>query len=174
VSRNTFSIIGALLLALAVTAGCQRSQVDDPLTTNYAADNAQADMQFWHGLTERSAVSNDEALHALIIFDNAQGDPHDSYRQRVKALKNRGLLSASFDRPANETVTCGTVARVLVGLLDIKGGVTMQLVGNQPRYAVRELVHEQIMPQSSPQQGLTGVQFVGILDRARQYAERKQ
>jgi hypothetical protein len=158
------------LIAVLALLGCgQRTKVDDSLATDYAADDAQAQMDFWHGLADRSAVTNDEALHALVSF--AQGEGPSTYEQRLQWLKQRDLLPADFDRPPSEIVRRGTVARVLAPMLEIEGGLTMRLVGPEPRYALRALMHRDIMPESSVQQGLTGIQMVGIISRARQYRE---
>lgn len=164
-----------IIASLVILGGCQqRTRITSPLPMNYAAGDAEAEMAFWHGLADRPAVNNNEAFHALIAFHRSQGDEAKSYQKRVQYLKDQGFLAESFDRPAKATVRRGTVAQVLAPMLEIEGGVTMRLVGNHPRYALRALVEKDIMPESSVQQGLTGIQFVGIIDRARQYAERQQ
>jgi hypothetical protein len=64
------------------------------------------------------------------------------------------------------------LAQILCRILDIKGGVTMRLIGAHPRYALRELTYMEIMPtNSSPQQGLSGIEFVGVINKAEAYSE---
>ena len=117
-------------------------------------------------------MTNDEAFHALIIFAE-EYDPGSDYADRVKWLKLRGYLSGGFDQNANGAVERGTVAQILAQILDIKGGLTMRLVGPHPRYATQELVFLGIMPPSSSQQGLPGIDFVGINAMAEKYLEER-
>ena len=45
----------------------------------------------------------------------------------------------------------------------------MRLFGMHPRYAVRELEYASVFPPSSPQQTLSGAEFLGIIGRAEDY-----
>jgi len=157
-----------LLLAAIVLGGCQRSVVEQPLNTSYAANDAQADAAFWIGMGDHPLVSNDEAFHGLIQFNNGS-DPTARYVDRTKWLKDQGFLDEGFDRPANEAVEVGTVAQILARMLEIEGGLTMRLLGAHPRYATRELVYLRLLPNRTPQQGLMGVDFLGIIARAETY-----
>jgi hypothetical protein len=160
-------ICGLVLLALT---GCQRSVSTGELPVTYAVDDVEAEMNFWHGLTDKPVTSNNEALHGLILL--AEGsDPNQSYAERIQWLKQRNWIDGRFDRPAEEAVTRGTVARVLCHILDINGGLTMRVLGAHPRYATRELVYLDILPPSSDQQGLSGIQFVGLISRAEAFKE---
>jgi len=57
----------------------------------------------------------------------------------------------------------------LVRALSIKGGLTMRVLGPTPRYAVRELQGQGLLPPSSPQQFLSGAELLGIIGRAEDY-----
>lgn len=158
-----------LLLVTVVLPGCQHTRVTDPLAVDgEAAGPDAASTDFWHGLAERPLVSNNEAMHGLILLAN-QTDSSESYEQRLEWLKEQGLLSGGFNQPADAAVQRGTVAQVVANIVDIKGGLTMRLIGAHPRYATRELVAMEILPASTPQQGLPGVEFVGIISRAETY-----
>lgn len=160
-----------LLLALAaIVPGCQRTQVTGSPALDHEPGDTAAEMAFWHDLADRQLTSNNEALHGLIAF--AEGsDPNRTYEERVKWLTQRGWLAEDFAGAADEVAERGTIASILAHALNIKGGLTMRLVGPHPRYAVRELVHLGIMPPSSAQQGLSGIEFVGIIGRAEEYLE---
>ena len=159
----------AMVWAVSLT-GCERSLVKTELPVNYSADDVDAEMNFWHGLTDQPVTSNDEALHGLILLSEGT-DPNKSYDERIQWLKARNWIDGSFDRPANEAATRGTVARILCGVLDIDGGLTMRVIGPQARYATRELVYLEILPPSSDQQALSGIQFVGLISRAEAFKE---
>jgi len=161
-----------LLLPLAVAPACQYATVDRSLTAQ-AIENEPADqLDFWHTLVERDVTSNDEAFYALLLFLDGEVTA-DSYEARVAELKRRGLLLQDFDRPANEAITRGHLAVVLVQALDIRGGVIMRTFGPSPRYATKELAHLGIYPVSGAHQPLTGEQFVATVGLAEDYLRQK-
>ncbi len=148
--------------------------VEQTLDTNYAPDNIAADLDFTHALPLRSAVANDEGLHAILVF--ALG--HDSaggYDQRVLLAKQEGWLAHDFAEPPNMAMQRGTLARALVQVLGIRGGLIMRAVGPIPRYATRELVAAEIFPAgSTANQTLTGLEFIGAMGNARDFLSQRE
>jgi hypothetical protein len=138
-----------------------------------AGNDPGAQLQFWHALPERTAVSNDEAFHALLLFVEGQ-DAGGSYDQRVTLLKDKRMLPAGFDGGAAEPVRRGTLAVALTQALSIKGGLTMRMFGARDRYAVRELQYAGLYPPSSPQQTFSGQEFLGIIGRAEDYQRARE
>ena len=157
-----------LLILLAALAGCQSAHVAQPLTQTIKGDDMDAQLEFWHQLAERPMTSNDEAFHGLLLYLD-QSDPNTDYVSRVNALKSRRLLPASFDRPADEAVTRGTLAMAISRALGIKGGMMMHLAPNVDRYAVRELVYMDLFPPSTVNQTFSGSEYVGIIGRMEDY-----
>jgi hypothetical protein len=157
----------AICLAL-IAGGCQTSKVAQPLTPELAGNDTEAQLEFWHALPERKAVSNDEAFHALLLFADGT-DAAADYDGRVQLLKERKMLPAGFNGAAADAVRRGVVAMALARVLEIKGGLTMKLFGPSPRYAVRELQYVGLFPPSSPQQTFSGPEFLGIIGRAEDY-----
>ena len=153
-----------VLLSAFVASGCQSAKVAQPLTPELAGSA----IEFWHALPERHAVSNDEAFHAVLLFADG-ADPAADYDGRVRLLKERGMLPADFNGAAGDVARRGVVAMALAQALGIKGGLTMQLFGASPRYAVRELQYAGLFPPSSPQQTFSGAEFLGIIGRAEDY-----
>ena len=159
-----------LLLSIgAAMIGCQSAQLAGPLADDLAGSDAQSQMEFWHTLAMRSTVSNDEALHGLLLYLDGE-DPSQDYTQRVDNLKARGLLMQGFDRPGNEAVSRGTLATAIVGTLKIEGGLMLRVFGPTPRYAVRELQYAGIYPRSSTNQTFSGSQYVAVMGRVDDYA----
>ncbi|MDX1682033.1 MAG: hypothetical protein R3336_02830 [Phycisphaeraceae bacterium] len=144
--------------------GCSTLTVDQPLSKEHAGNSGESQMAYWHGLAEQDHVSNDAAFHGILLMLEGK-DPAGDYDQRVAELRKRDLLPDNFDGAANEAVSRGTLAVILVQHLDIKGGVIMRLTGPTPRYAVRELVYRNILPPSSPRQTLSGTAFIGLMGR---------
>lgn len=162
-----YVVLGAALLGLC---GCHTatSHVAQPLAPELSKSDPDAQVEFWHALPERKAVSHDEAFHALLLF--ADGDDKSAdYAGRVETLKQRKMLPGGFSGGAGEPVRRGTVAVALAQILSIRGGFTMQLFGASPRYAVRELQYAGLFPPSSPQQTFSGAEFLGIIGRAEDY-----
>ena len=162
-----YVVLGAALLGLC---GCHAatSHVAQPLAPELSKSDPDAQVEFWHALPERKAVSHDEAFHALLLF--ADGDDKSAdYAGRVEALKQRKMLPGGFSGAAGEPVRRGTVAVALAQILTIRGGLTMHLFGASPRYAVRELQYAGLFPPSSPQQTFSGAEFLGIIGRAEDY-----
>jgi len=167
--RRSTTFAGACLVLCAALAGCARTIVDDPQTTDYAPNDVNAQMDFWHELAGRSAVTNDEAFHGLLLTADGK-DETQSYAGRVEVLRERGWLPEGFDEPADMTARRGIVAKIVAHHLGIEGGLMMQITDKLPRYATRELVYLQIMPPGSGQRVLSGAEFLGVIGKMQDYA----
>jgi hypothetical protein len=162
---------GLALVALACVclgAGCQTAHVREPLNAGWSANDPHARTEFWYGLTSRPLACNDEVFHGLILYLDGT-DRFETYPARVAALKARAMLPITFAEPADEVCDRGTLAVALVCALRINGGLTMHLFGAGPRYAVRALEYRGIYPPSSPNQGLSGGEFVGVMQKAEEF-----
>ena len=162
------AVAAAVLVGAVTMAGCQAARVERPLTAQWAGNDADAQLEFWHRLAEEPVTSNDDAFHGLLLFFDGQ-DPAADYAGRVAALRERGLLPAGFDEPAERAVSRGTLAVALVRALNIRGGVLMTLTGRNPRYAVRELQYLGVYPPSSENQTFNGAEFLGVIGKAEDY-----
>ncbi len=172
VSRSRLVPLATLGLLVAILAGCARTVVENPENTNYPADDVSAQLDFWHNLPGRSAVSNDEGFHGVILFFDG-ADASDSYEQRVADLKQRGWLNEGFDEEPDLAMQRGTLARILVRALDIKGGVMMFLTSRGPRYANKELQFLGIMPYGDEFMVIDGLDYLGVISRAQDFIVAK-
>ena len=162
-----FSGVWCVALLALCGAGCHATRAQ-PLAPELAGSDEDAQLEFWHALPERKAVSNDEAFHALLLFVDGKDDSAD-YDGRVSAMKERRMLPAGFREGAGEAARRGTVARALSRALGVEGGLTMRVFGPTSRYATRELQYAGVFPPSSPQQTFSGAEFLGIMGRAEDY-----
>ena len=170
----THSAAFALLAAALAVPGCERTLVERTLDTNYADDDIAADLDFTHSLPLRSAVANDEGLHAVISFAFDE-DKARSYDERVAFAKEHRWLPQGFSEPANMAMQRGTLARMLVQIMHVRGGLMMRLVGPIPRYATRELVDAEVLSSGSTEnQTLTGLELIGALGKARDYIDERE
>lgn len=163
--RRAIQLLLLALLALALPLGaCQNSvRVGQPLTDQVAGEGAMANMSFWHGLSDRPVISNDEAFHALLLLTEDQAP--DTYEARLDEAKQHGWVPDDYDQPADAAITRGRLAVAVCRILEIDGGVMMHLLGPTPRYATRELRYLNIYPASSPQQTIDGGKFVALISR---------
>lgn len=162
--RSEFLLFPLLVL---VVAGCQ-APTAHPLAAAHAGSDPKAQMDFWHSLPDRKAVSNDEAFHALLLFADGK-DPATSYADRLRILRERKMLPDGFDAAADAPLRRGTLAVGLLRALSIKGGLTLHLFSGSPRYSVRELEYAGLYPPSSPHQTFSGAELIGIIGRAEDY-----
>jgi hypothetical protein len=168
-ARRAFRRAVAAALPLAVVVGgCATAHVANPLTGSLAASTPEVQGEFWYQLAKRPLASNDEAFHALLLYQDGQ-DPDPTYAARVHDLQARQMLPSGFAGGADDAVDRGTLAVALDHLLHIKGGLTMQLFGPSPRYALRAAVADGIFPDSSPNQAISGGEFVGVMQRAEEF-----
>ncbi len=168
--RITLTTLGFTLAAGSAlfSLGCARTIVETPNNTEYAAGNTEADLDFWHTLPGRPAITNSEGIHGAMQFVDG-GESTAAYTDRLARLKEMGWLSEGFDEEPNIAMQRGTLAKLLAHALDIKGGVMMQLSNKSPRYATRELVYMQMMPPGTELQVLSGLEYIGVMQKAQDY-----
>lgn len=160
----------SLLLSTGVTGGCARTRISERANTGYVRGDLGGEMDFWYGLPGRSAVSNDEGLHGLILLENPNAAPR-TYEQRVAHAKAQGWLPESWDEPAELAIQRGRIASALAVITRMPGGVMMRLVGPVPRYALREVMYAGLMPASSENQPISGDDYIAVISRAQDYME---
>ena len=167
VQAKRIIVAAGVAIVMVMGVGCE-TITTEPLTVAHGGEDMESQMEFWHALPEQAVTSNDDAMHALLlVFDET--DPHGGYESRRDALVARGWLGGNFDEPGNVAVSRGTLARMLVSALEIEGGLTMQLLGPSPRYALRELQYSWIFPASAEYQTFTGDQFLSMVGRIEDY-----
>ena len=167
--RSDVSLLLSAVLALLI-CGCQTTptHVPDSLTAKFGGSEPDAQMEFWHQLTDKPLTSNDDAFHGLLLYMDG-GDGAADYAARVDNLRSRNMLPKGFAEPGDVAVSRGTLAVAIMRLINLKGGVTTRMFGPSPRYAVRELMFVNVYPQSSPNQTFSGSEFVGIIGRIEDY-----
>jgi hypothetical protein len=156
------------VLGLWLVAGCQAPRAGKALSPAMASSEPDAQLEFWHSLADDPIASNDAAFHGLLLYLDGKDDAKD-YPSRVATLKQRKLLPASFNEPAEAAVRRGTLAVAILKVIDERGGLTMRVLGPTPRYAVRELQFMGLYPPSTPNQSFSGNEFLGIIGKLEDY-----
>jgi hypothetical protein len=155
-------------MLFVMCCGCQSPRPGNPLPADLAGSGEDAQINYWHAMTEEPIATNDQAFHGLLLYADGTDESAD-YAARVATLKARKMLPKAFDQPGTAAVRRGTLAVALMRLLNQRGGVTTTLLGPTPRYAVRELMFLNVYPPSTPNQSFTGNEFVGIIGRVEDY-----
>jgi len=155
-------------MILVMMCGCQTPRAGKPLDAELTRNTDDAQVNFWHELTDEPITTNDHAFHGLLLYVDGKDDSAD-YAARVQTLKSRKMLPKHFNEPATAGVRRGTVAVAIMRLLGEHGGVMTTLLGPTPRYAVRELMFLNVYPPSTPNQSFSGNEFVGIIGRVEDY-----
>jgi hypothetical protein len=124
----------------------------------------EAELDFWEGLEAQRIVTVNDTLHALFLLADGT-DALTTYEQRLAEAKRRKWLAAGADPDANESATVGMVAVATCQILEVKGGLTMRLLGPSPRYCTRELVFLGILPPRTEHQSLSGLELMDVVGR---------
>lgn len=156
-----------LVLAWSIhSGGCSmfdRTTIENSAVQQYPADDQ--DFDFWDVLAKQSVVTNDDALHGLLLLSDGK-DPCTTYECRYETAANKGWFEGSWGGmpPADESARVGWIAVAACKILDIKGGLTMRLFGDSPRYCSRELTFMGLLPSVSENEALTGLEFTALVD----------
>ena len=156
---------GAIVAAVfaGAVAGCaiERTMLEDSAVDAFGS--VEAELDFWDDLATRRVVTNDDALHGLLLLAGEDGGI--DYAARLEAARGRGWLPESTSPPKNESAAVGMIAVAVCDILEIEGGVTMRLLGPLPRYCTRELVFLEIIPGRTENQSLSGLEFIDLAGR---------
>ncbi|MFM1935429.1 MAG: hypothetical protein RI990_388 [Planctomycetota bacterium] len=155
-------VAASAVVALVAAIGCERARVEDSAVDKFP--RSAEEMDFLDALNQQTVVTNDDALHALIAFADG-ADLSSTYAGRVEVAKRKQWIDASWDRPGDESAQVGWMAVAGVRILDVKGGLSLRLLGPTPRYATKELVFMDILPLRTENQSLSGREFVDYVNR---------
>lgn len=153
--------------AIALAAGCARTVVEQSVVD--LPGMQQDELAYWEAIESRFVVSNNDALHALILLADGADDSVD-YEARIAKARARGWVKGR-PGPANESAQIGIVAVGICQILEIKGGLTMRLFGPSPRYCTRELIFLELLPPRADTQAITGLELAELIGRASQVIE---
>ena len=145
--------------------GCdafQRTRVETTILESHPGE--LDNFEFWDALAQQPVVSNDDALHALILMNDGR-DPSTDFDGRTAIAAEKGWLQGThLPLDANESASVGLLSVAGCQILDIQGGLSMRLLGPSPRYCTRELVAMGILPGLTANEALSGLEFIAFID----------
>jgi hypothetical protein len=155
-----FLLLGLAAGLTAVTSGCMRTVHSGSVADRKATRDQ--DLDFWQGLETRRTITNHDALHGLLLLTAPKEWP-SGYAARLQEAAGRGWIDEGEALPANESARVGLVAVATCELLGLEGGLTMRIVGSTQRYATRELVFRELIPDRTAGQALSGLEFIQLV-----------
>ena len=162
-------VVAVLLSSLLLNTGCdlfQRTRVDESILETHPG--FMDDFDFWDALADQPVVSNDDALHSLILIQDGT-DASFNFQARMALAAQKGwLIGTPTPLQANESATVGLLSVAACEILGIKGGLTMRLMGPSPRYCTRELSSMGMLPGLTPNEALTGLEFIAFVGNIEQ------
>ncbi len=159
---RTGPVWAACVAVIALAAGCDRQMLQTSVTDRFPRPEQELDHA--ESLDSTSVVTNNDMLHGFIVFVSGE-DPWATYAQRVLDARSRGWLPKDWREPANESATVGRMASIASNIVEIRGGLSFMLLGPIPRYALRELIYQDVLPARTENQSLSGLEFTDFLNR---------
>jgi hypothetical protein len=158
--------LAAGLLALA---GCGQ-QAGHIAQADAALPKDETSPAFLDRVASRPAVCENDAFRGILLLLE-EADPAETFQQRVQELIDRQVLPADWDFAADRPITKGKLAYMLYQACNIRGGVTLTLVGPCQRYCLKELQFMGMLSAGLPGTEVTGLEFVAALNRADTYRQ---
>ena len=160
-----------LLLALlaAAIAGCQNDapprllKGDTPLSVRDSAEYLDA-------MSSRPTVTEAEAIEGVLLVLGEEGKKR-TFAQAVAFLTQRKILSPRWTHSADRATTKGRVAYMAYQTCNIRGGLTLTVLGPSQRYCLKELQYLGLMSRGQTYNTVTGMEYVAILTRADEYRQ---
>lgn len=151
--------------------GCQRQMSDTSVTDRFP--RAEQELDHHEALESTTVTTNNDMLHGFLVFAVGE-DPWTTYSQRVLDARARGWVPSDWREPANESATVGRMASIAAHIVEVRGGLSFMLLGPTPRYALRELVYQDILPARTENQSLSGLEFSDFLNRLSRMSRLKE
>lgn len=126
--------------------------------------------QFLGQLTSKDVVDHRDAAQTLAILLGKDDDLKSFEDQRQFFIEVELLSQRQAERFSESTpLRRGLFARMLLLALNIKGGLTLRVFGPYERYALSELVYEDIMISGSTREWMSGRELVYTFIQAANY-----
>lgn len=155
-----------LFFALAVT-GCGGQQIAAEKTPAVAAQESKPEKrtEFIRNMYKREKAEFADACRVIkTLLDHT--DQEESFSSVRKNLIEKKVIPSDWTYTRTSPVTKGMVSSMLCNALNIKGGITMRILGNTQRYALRECVWIGIVLEGTVDEYVSGGELLAIFARA--------
>ena len=152
--------------ALLTSAAC--SQIDRPEQAQ-AAQQLSGDEFLHEHLPQQSFVTTAEAYRAMVMLAEGE-DRFGSFAGCEEYLLAKKILRPEWKLDRDTAIDRGTVAYMVMRIVNIRGGINWNVFGKQGigdrRYAVRELVFHKMMADGPPYRLISGPELVDLMTNA--------
>lgn len=131
------------------------------------------DLEFQRQLMKKSAVTIGDICmiwHGLEF----EPDPHITADKACAKLVEKGIVPEGWKSQLDVVASLGDVCVVICKSLDIKGGVTMRVIGTTSRYAYKECVRLRLVKAGGPHSRVPGRDLLSISSRMEEWLEARK
>jgi hypothetical protein len=133
-------------------------------------------LRYFEVLIEREVALGADACRVLSLLLDIE-DSHPDLESQISFLKQKGIIPARLaqDFDPERPLAKGLCAYMFCKTLKIKGGVILRIFGLNQRYALRELIYQEIMYPGYAREIISGKELILIVTQAADYlSERKE
>lgn len=156
-----------LAAALLCLVGCGSGQISNAHATLPASEDSAT---FIDRVASQDEVALNDAFRGVLMLMDGE-DRHRTFADRVAALKDRGVIDASWDLDAQTPVTRGQYAYMIHQASNMPDCVMTLVAGPSERYCLRELQYRGVMATGAPYAQINGLEYVSVLRRANVYMD---
>lgn len=135
--------------------------------------NSQAETSYFRELSDRKVAFLSDGFYSVCLLLGV-ADKYNNFESQKNFLKEKGMLPAKLtDLRPEAPLRKGVAAYMFCRALEIKGGAVLRVFGASERYALRELVFNELMKEGHPREVVNGKELLSILLRASDYKVHK-
>lgn len=114
----------------------------------------------------RNAVTLSDAFELLLTLMQIE-ELYPGFESRQTFLHKTAIIPSDWlSKKPEDPITQGELAYALVKTLRLKGGLKARLLGMNQRFALEELIYQEVMRPGNSQDFITGEELVVIMTRA--------
>lgn len=114
-------------------------------------------------------ITVDEAYRAVLILADGE-DTSKNFDERRQKLESRDIARAAWNLEGQNVIDAGSLAFMVCKVCEIRGGINFTLFGSwglgDRRYALRELIHREMIDEMIDYQFVTGAELHGLIRKA--------
>jgi len=132
------------------------------------------DLSYFRELLSKRVVFLSDATKALVILLGVEAQEKD-FASQTAFLKEKNIVPKNFavETGQHKPLRKGLAAYMFCQALQIKGGIWLRLFGASQRYALKELVFEEIMLPGNLNDIISGNELVVIFTNAAEYLAKR-
>jgi len=135
---------------------------------------AQSTNEYFRNLTNKGNATYYDAFRIIIILKDGKDSPDITFDGLKNKLIESKIIPSGWSKVQEKNfINRADVAYMLVKTLSIKGGVTLRVFGLTPRYALRECIMRNLIPNGYPNQLISGGELISVLMHAEKYQDKE-